>query len=333
MAFSSAVVTSATKKLEEQRQLLSRQGEINRANAYQKDPRLGEIDKLLQQSMAKLFGITLKKDTSSTLEEVKEINLRLQEERNQRILALGYHPDALGDQYHCTHCHDSGWVGVSMCQCLKDFCVQEQLAQISLLIQGQHKTFAQFTLDYYSKNQWMDTPTSPYENMAMIYNTCKAYSDQFPHPTLKNLLLSGSPGLGKTFLSGCIASDLTQRGLSVRYETVGRLMQVFEMRQFSKQGSDAFLEAQAEIQQYLSCDLMLLDDLGTENAAYVTEPALYELVNTRLTQNKNTVISTNLSAEELSKRYSPQLYSRLNGEYWMLNFYGEDIRPMIKGNP
>ena len=138
-----------------------------------------------------------------------------------------------------------------------------------------------------------------------------------------NLLFVGGTGLGKTFLSACIARAVADRGFSVVYETAGHLFTKMEQAKFG--GGE---EARKEIQKYYDCDLLILDDLGTEMPGQFVTAALYGLLNDRILYNKPMVISTNLNVEEISRRYSPQIASRLHGSFNRLTFVGEDIRVM-----
>ena len=138
-----------------------------------------------------------------------------------------------------------------------------------------------------------------------------------------------SLGLGKTFLSACIARTVSESGFSVVYDTAANVFAQFEARKFQRDSQDG-QEAKDETRRYLNCDLLILDDLGSELTTQFTQSALYELVNTRLVGEKQTVISSNLSMEDVARRYSPQIASRLEGEYHVLHFFGDDIRLLKK---
>ena len=151
----------------------------------------------------------------------------------------------------------------------------------------------------------------------------KAFAEQFS-PASGNLLFQGGTGLGKTFLSACVARAVAARGYSVCYDTAAAVVGSFEAQKFSRDE-----EADARVKRILSCDLMILDDLGTEMPTPMADSALYTLINTRLNEGKNTIISTNLRDGELQKRYGAQICSRLFGAYERVPFVGRDIR-MLK---
>jgi DNA replication protein DnaC len=139
-----------------------------------------------------------------------------------------------------------------------------------------------------------------------------------------NLFFNGAPGLGKTFLSACIAHVVADSGRSVVYDTASSIFSKFEDFKFSRTNDKE--EARSEMNRYLECELLIFDDLGTEMSTEFTTSVLYEIVNTRLATGRKTIISSNLTLDEMRRRYSEQIMSRLEGEYQVLTFRGEDIR-------
>lgn len=216
-----------------------------------------------------------------------------------------------------------------MCRCLRALCAQEQIRELSKLLDLGEQSFDTFRMDYYSTSFWPEWGTSPRENMELVYEVCLNYAQKFGRFYFKNLFLSGAPGLGKTFLSACIARTVSENRHSVVYDTAGNVFAQFEARKFLRDSDDG-REARDETRRYLGCDLLILDDLGSELTTQFTQSALYELINGRLVGGKRTVISSNLSMEEAAVRYSPQIASRLEGEYHLLHFFGEDIRLLRK---
>ena len=156
--------------------------------------------------------------------------------------------------------------------------------------------------------------------MEKTLQTCRRYAYSFTEKS-ENLLFSGDTGLGKTFLSACIARTVADRGYSVVYESAGHLFTNLERAKFSGDES-----AREDIRKYSQCDLLIVDDLGTEMPGQFTTAALYALVNDRLLTGKPMIVSTNLTIDELSRRYSPQILSRLRGSFRRVAFIGEDIR-------
>jgi len=216
-----------------------------------------------------------------------------------------------------------------MCDCLKILCTQEQIRELSKLLPLGEQSFDTFRLDWYSDAVWPGEGRSPRENMEFIYEVCLHYAQKFGSFYFDNLLFTGAPGLGKTFLSSCIARAVSENGFSVVYDTAVSVFASFEEQKFSRDAEDGRM-ARDETRRYLNCDLLILDDLGSELTTPFVQSALYTLINTRLQAGRRTVISTNLTMEELRRRYSVQVGSRLDGEYHVLRFFGEDIRLLRK---
>ena len=330
MGYDANVLRRATQRLEQGRRERRERVENLRRDAYARQPKLERLDRQLQQTMAQLVAAALRQgeDPARAVREVRERNLAIQQERAVLLGALGLPEDALDDKPACPLCGDTGWQGAKMCRCLRELCAREQIAELSKLLDLGEQSFDTFRMDYYSQTPWPGG-TSPRENMELVYEVCLNYAQKFGRFPIRNLFLTGAPGLGKTFLSACIARTVSEKGHSVVYDTAGNIFAQFEARKFQRDSADG-QEARDETRRYLNCDLLILDDLGSELVTQFTQSALYELVNSRLVGEKHTVISTNLSLEEAARRYPPQIASRLEGEYHALHFFGDDIRLLKK---
>ena len=330
MGYDANVLRRATQRLEQGRRERRERVEGLRRDAYARQPKLERLDRQLQQTMAQLVAAALRQgeDPARAVREVRERNLAIQQERAVLLGALGLPEDALDDKPACPLCGDTGWQGAKMCRCLRELCAREQIAELSKLLDLGEQSFDTFRMDYYSQTPWPGG-TSPRENMELVYEVCLNYAQKFGRFPIRNLFLTGAPGLGKTFLSACIARTVSEKGRSVVYDTAGNIFAQFEARKFQRDSADG-QEARDETRRYLNCDLLILDDLGSELVTQFTQSALYELVNSRLVGEKHTVISTNLSLEEAARRYPPQIASRLEGEYHALHFFGDDIRLLKK---
>ena len=218
----------------------------------------------------------------------------------------------------------TGYIGAEMCECLRELCRQEQKKEVSIL-SGSRDSFGSFRLDYYSDRVDPNYGVSPRTLAEKNFRECKHYAVFFSDKS-DNLLLSGNPGLGKTFLSACIARTVADRGYSVAYETAGHLFTKMERAKFMNDE-----QARQETESYTHCDLLILDDLGTEMPGQFTNVALYGIINDRLLLGKPTIISTNLTTDDIAKRYTPQIASRLRGSFKRVPFIGEDIRLMKNG--
>ncbi|MGI5963546.1 MAG: ATP-binding protein [Lawsonibacter sp.] len=331
MGYDPNVLRRATQRLDEERRARGERIERLRRQAYEKQPGLERLDRDLQATMSQLVAAALRQgeDPTQAIREIRAHNLELQKQRAQMLENLGLSVDALDNKPACPLCNDSGWQGANMCQCLKKRYAQEQIQELSKLLPLGEQSFDTFSLDYYSQTIWPGRGASPRENMELVYEVCLNYAQKFGRFSVKNLFLSGAPGLGKTFLSACVARTVSESGFSVVYDTAGSIFAQFETRKFQREGQDA-LEARDETRRYLGCDLLIVDDLGSELTTQLTQSALYELVNTRLLTGRHTIISSNLTMEDVARRYVPQIASRLEGEYHILHFFGDDIRLLKK---
>ena len=290
---------------------------------YSASPRVRELDAEIRATMAELVGAALGTDTSARVEDIRVRNLDLQNQRKNEIINAGYPSDYLDAEYICDICNDTGYVNALMCVCLKKLYNDLQKSFLSSLLKLGKETFDNFDLSYYDDTVSFETGISPRRSMEDVYEFCVEYARKFGSKSM-NLLFIGAPGLGKTFLSACIARVAADNGFSVVYDMAGSIFAKFEDVQFQR--TDDLIGVREEIKRYMECDLLIIDDLGTEMTTTFTISALYEIINTRLITGKKTLVSTNLTSSELHKKYSEQIMSRLEGEYQVLRFYGDDIR-------
>ena len=331
MSYDAAIVQRASARLARRKEIRERRRWDLEQELYRRQPRLRELDRAIGGTMAELAGLAISgkpiQADGPEIADIRRRNLELQAQRAELLHTLGYEPDALDPTPACTRCGDSGWAGAEMCTCLKELCAQEQMKSLTALLNlTDEQNFDRLRLDVYSDQPW-EGKRSPRENMKRVVTVCEGFARRFPDYPLHNLLLSGGTGLGKTFLSGCIAREVSGRGYSVVYDTAISLFSPVEAKKFSR---DLGQERQArdDTRRYLNCDLLILDDLGSELTTPLAQSTLYEVVNSRLQGGKHTIISTNLSMEQIGARYTPQVVSRLAGAYQELTFYGDDIRRM-----
>ena len=326
MSYDAAVLRRASARLEERRR--RRQADLadRRAEVERRAPRVAEIDERLRRTLLEVARATFRGgDPTPAIDALRDENLALQAEREALLTAAGYPSDVLEDKPVCAKCGDKGWVGAQMCSCLRTLCAQEQIRELSKLLDLGEQSFQTFRLDCYSTQSWPGMGKSPRENMTLVLDVCRNYAQKFGRFYFDNLFLYGAPGLGKTFLSACIARVVSENGFSVVYDTAGNIFSAFESQKFSKDEEDA-RDAREETNRYLNCDLLILDDLGSELTTAFVQASLYTLINSRLLAGRRTVISSNLSPDDVRRRYTPQIASRLEGEYRALPFFGADIR-------
>ena len=320
MAYSAEVVRRARARLAQAKEDRESENRQHLAEAYAKVPRIREIDIQLRRTMAKAAQAAFRKgsDGRAEMDAVRQENLALQHER-ARLAAEYFEEGYLDDTPLCTVCGGSGYVGSHMCECLRELCRQEQKKELTFLSAGKDH-FEQFSLDYYPDRLDPVMKVNIRTLMERNFQMCRRYAATFTEKS-PNLLFSGDTGLGKTFLSACIARVVADRGYSVVYESASHLFAKLERAKFYNDE-----EARKESEKYTACDLLIVDDLGTEMPGQFTTSALYTLVNDRILYGKPMILSTNLNTEDFSKRYSAQVASRLNGNFQRVPFLGEDIR-------
>jgi len=332
MALDGKILAQAKNKLEEKRRQRDEEQQYRLRKIYSAVPRIRELDAELRLTMAELVGAALGVDAALKVDDIRVRNLKLQEERRKELKKAGFPGDYLDDKYMCSNCRDTGYNGSIMCECLKEIYKKEQGSSLSNLFKLGNETFESFDLSYYNDSGETDTSVNPRQSMKMVYEICTQYARNFGNNSM-NLFFTGAPGLGKTFLSACIARVVAENGFSVVYNTAMSVFSEFETVKFmrshdSDESREEVKRARSEVKRFLECDLLIIDDLGTEMTTAFTMEVLYDIINTRLLTNKKTLINSNLSIDELRRRYSVQIMARLEGEYQVLTFYGSDIRKM-----
>ena len=320
MAYSKEVVQRARARLAQAKEDRESEHRQHLAEAYDRVPRLRQIDILLRRTMAMAAQAVFASggDVQAAMAEAKAQNQALQQERAWLIDA-NFEEGFLDETPICDRCGGTGYMGSQMCECLAELCRQEQKKELTLLSGGK-ESFNQFRLDYYPDRADPKLGVSPRAIMERNLRTCRTYTATFSQSS-GNLLFNGGTGLGKTFLSACIARGVADKGYSVIYETATHLFNKLEQAKFNPSE-----ETRQEAAKFTACDLLIIDDLGTEMPGQFVTAALYSLLNDRLLSGKPMIISTNLNVDEIHRRYSPQIASRLQGSFHQLIFLGEDIR-------
>ena len=324
MAYDGKIMRRAQQRFEEDRRAREEQFHQRQETIYDRAPRLRQIDQELRSTMSHIIASALRRGTDPrpAVAVLRDRNLDLQTERTALLHRLGLGPDALDEKPACALCGDTGFREGAVCRCLRAYYAREQKRELSVLLDLGSQSFDTFSLDWYAQTRDDNYGVSPRQNMETVYEVCADYAAHFGRRS-GNLLLFGDPGLGKTFLSACIAREVSDGGFSVVYDTAGQIFERFEARKFGRTEGEA---AEADVERVLNCDLLILDDLGTELTTAFVVSALYQILNTRLLTEKCTILNTNLNPGEIARRYSAQIASRVEGEYRLLPFFGEDIR-------
>ena len=253
-------------------------------------------------------------DAKEYIRKLSEINLAAQTQRSLLLKNAGFPENWLDVRYSCKKCEDKGFVNGIMCDCFKELLKSLEYEKLCSNLPVNNCRFDNFKLDYYPDG----IGTSPRQRMESVLNYCKTYATDFSKKS-SSLLLYGHTGLGKTHLSLAIAGKVVEAGHGVIYSSAQNLFNKLEKEKFGR--SDGNTE-----ENILGCDLLIIDDLGAEFTTQFTVSALYNIVNSRELEDKPTIISTNLTPEQLLSTYSERIASRILNNYTLLRFDGTDIR-------
>ena len=298
------------------------EAEARRAEVHAAIPHLRELDARLAT-----FGLRIMKNAmegggvEAGIAALRAENEQILAERHRLLTEAGFPTDYTEPHYECDLCHDTGYVGIQMCGCMRRALIEAGMESSGMSALMKKQSFENFSLDYYRADP------NEYQKMAMNYRNLQAYANNFSieagRPMPSSLLFLGGTGLGKTHLSTSIARKVIERGYDVYYNSAVGMISDFEFRRF---GNSLASEGNDDTSRYVECDLLIVDDLGTEVVNQFTLSCLYYVINTRLNLQKPTIISTNMMPAELRKIYSDRISSRLMGEYQVVPFYGTDIR-------
>ncbi|GHV14551.1 DNA replication protein DnaC [Clostridia bacterium] len=326
MGYNRDAVARAQEFYEARRVESDRVNKQRRGEVYRICPEIESIDRLLTQTHIKIAGVILNHERN--IGDIRDENLTLQKRRAELLSANGFPADYFTVRYDCEKCCDVGYLpDDSICECLKRKIADETLKASGLAKLAKSQSFDCFKLDYY--NDYTDVrgkvQTGVRQNMEENLRICREFADSFKAgedvPT-GNLFMIGQTGLGKSHLSTAIACEVIAKGFDVRYDFAQKIIYAFEKERFSRT-----LASEKNItEEYLTCDLLIIDDLGTEHPGAMSVSSLFNLVNTRLVNEKPTIINTNLVIKELQDKYVDRVVSRLFGEFTVLQFYGEDVR-------
>lgn len=286
---------------------------------YAACPRIPEIENEIIDLSARSAPIIIRGDEGA-MEEYRRELARLNNEHERLLAVSGFPKDYLAPIYDCPVCHDTGLADGRQCACFKKKVVDMFYMHSNLKNIVASENFGTFSFDWYSKTD-IDKTTglSSYDNMKNVMSICRQFINDFDKG-FHNLLIYGAPGVGKTFLSNCIAKELLDSSHSVIYLTAVELFDAFG--NFNDEDDD---EGTA-VEYILDCDLLIIDDLGTELSNSFTNSKLFYCINERMLKRRATIISTNLSLGELSSVYSERLMSRITSTYTILKVFGKDIR-------
>lgn len=325
MGYSSSVYKNAADVLYERRLKAEKDADKRREEIYEKLP----ITKELENSIASLSirvarAVVSGKDVVAEMEMLRDNNLAMQQELENVLVSNGYSKDVFEPAYTCKQCKDTGYYEDNgktvVCNCLKQALIACACEELNRTAPLSLSTFDSFSLDYYDKTPDSVTGITPYDQMSKILRYCRMYAENFSNKS-DSILMKGSTGLGKTHLSLAIANEVVKKGYGVIYVSAPALMQKLEKQYFSNADKD-----DSTVNMLLECDLLIVDDLGTEFHGQFSVSQLYNIFNSRMLLNKPIIINTNLTMRELEKIYTERFVSRISGNARKLDFLGKDIR-------
>lgn len=283
-------------------------------------PELDEIQRKLARIGLSITKVFLQsKDKEADIEALREQSLALQKEKEELLVSKGYKPTALQVEYACEHCKDTGYINGRRCKCLLELLKAGEYEKLLQLAPIDDCTFESFNTEYYPEEA-MDNGISPRLKAEKIKESCSKYALSFSKGS-KSIMFMGGTGLGKTHLSLAIANVVINRGYSVVYGTAQNILGDLQNEDFGRTDNLRYTE-----RGVLGCDLLILDDLGTEFKTQHSVSTLYNIINSRLSAKKPTIISTNFTFDELEDKYDQRITSRITGEYTQLVLVGNDIR-------
>lgn len=324
MGYDRSVFDRVTRELEQRRARALFTREQRMAEAYEACPTLREIDAELQRCGAVATEMILShpEDAAKLSAQLAQQLERLVGQRAAALEAAGYAADYTDVKYECAACSDTGYIGGRQCDCLRRALAEESCRASSLSGLFDTQNFERFDFNRYSAQADTKEGISPRECIRGIYRVCREFVDGFDSPG-KSLFFYGGAGLGKTFLSTAIAKELLARGKSVIYQSAAKLFALYMDYSFGRVDAAA---AKRQLDSFEACDLLIIDDLGTEAVSTYSVSFLFELLNERILRGKKMVVSTNLNVGEIASTYSERIHSRLLEHFELLKFVGEDIR-------
>ena len=328
-----SLLKQVLKEYDEKRTRAIQEAEERKKDLMSVNPRLQEIDKELTLNsiqVSKAILVSDSKEKASLLASLKKKNTSLIKEKNDFIKNLSKENNYLNPHFECKLCKDTGYVQkdgkLSMCSCLKQriFDIAYNKSNMGNL---ERENFSSFNIRIFSDKPdkaLYKSDLSPRENIQIIREKVKSFIENFDDPEEKNLIFTGNTGVGKTFLTNCIANEMLKLGKTVLYQTAPVMFDEINDAKFGRENARFDL-----YENILNVDLLIIDDLGTEKITDSKVTELFTIINTRLLNQNHkitkTIISTNLNVDELFKTYTTRIGSRLAGNYRFLRFFGDDL--------
>ena len=315
MSYNSKIYASAKDAMEQKRRKAIADADKRTAEVGKLYPEIGQVDAILAQTGLRIMeAIRMgQRGLAERMASLEEENALLLEKRREYLAAHGLPADYTDPHFSCKICEDTGYQNGKMCTCLRQILFLEGVAQSGLGRLPETQSFDNFDTSYY---------TDP-ESAGTVFRFCRRFAEDFDGKTRENILITGATGLGKTHLSTAIGQEVIRRGYDCVYTSAQNLLSDFEYERFGRSYRD---DSPDRTERYFRCDLLIIDDFGTEMGNQFTVASLYNLINSRMNAGRPMIINTNLSSSELRSRYDDRIASRLFGEFIFFRLQGKDIR-------
>ncbi len=318
MGYNQANYTRIRKEYETKYLRAREAADLRRSEALFAIPELADIDRALGQTgLVIMNAAMLGENVDEKIQAARMENQALQDKKRRLLISHGFPADYTEVKYECPLCHDEGFYEFKICSCMKKRLVEAAYESSGMAHLLRTQSFETFDLGYYADD------AKTVAHMKRVLDITKAYAEDFDPAVSSNMIFMGGTGLGKTHLSTSVARRIIDKGLDVFYAGSITMISDFEMQRY---GNSAGGETGLGTSQYFDCDLLIIDDLGTEVINQFTTTVLYNVVNTRLNRKKATIINTNFSQEDLRHKYTDRITSRIFGEYRVIPFVGKDVR-------
>lgn len=300
--------------------------EKRKKHVYSLVPRIRAIDEEIGKTgmlVAKTI-LSNPQNYEQSLRYIKEKMDRLKQEKAILLTENNFPLHYMELNYQCSSCKDTGFLpDGEKCGCFKQRLINRAYEMSNMSKVLEKENFQTFNLELFSGSKYKDEELTPKQNMQNILSICEGFVINFDQKPKENLFFYGSTGLGKTFMCNCIAKALLDKGKIVIYQTAFKILEILEDYKFNNQRTP---DIETSYQLLFDCDLLIIDDLGTELNNSFTNTEIFNIINSRLVQGKKILISTNLSPIEIANIYSHRVSSRIFGDFTILKFYGKDLR-------
>ncbi len=320
------ILKDLSTEYERKRDRKEREQRIRKDKVYKKNPKIKDIDDEIYR-----IGLSMSRSILESPDRYEELANKTKEKIEKLKLDKAYLMtesnipyDYMEMEYDCKICSDTGYLNDgSKCSCLKQALVSKAYRMSNIEKILERENFTTFNIDLFKDEKFDNERLSPRENMIEIAGIAEGFVNNFDNENGENLLLYGTTGLGKTFLSNCIAKSLLDKNKIVIYQTAFNILEIIERHRFRKDNEKSSSD---QYDLLFEADLLIIDDLGTEVANTFTNAEIFNIVNTRIMGDKKAIISTNLTPKEISEIYTDRVFSRILHKFIPLKFYGKDLR-------